>query len=406
MSHLLLKPTVQSVSEKKASGKGAKYGQAREQRPRCATAATTRRPGPSDFGEASANLVTEATAKQKFMSMSWSSARIAEQPPATKPARLVERVRDVMRLKHYSIRTERSYWGWIERFIRFHGMRHPNEMGEVEVTTFLTSLARDGNVSASTQNQALSALLFLYKEVLKQEFGWLEDVERARKPTRIPVVLTPDEVNKVFRRLHGTPKLMAGLLYGSGLRLMECVRLRVKDIDFGYLRITVRDGKGAKDRVTMLPVKLAEPLRQHLIKVQVQHRQDLSDGFGAVYLPEALARKYPKAAREWYWQYVFPSSRLSLDPRASDGVLRRHHVDESSLQQAVKRAVRESGIAKPASCHTLRHSFATHLLQNGYDIRTVQELLGHKDVSTTMIYTHVSGSPGVGVRSPIDVRER
>jgi integron integrase len=320
------------------------------------------------------------------------------------PPRLVERVRNVMRLKHYSLRTERAYWNWIERFIRFHGMRHPGEMGEGEVTAFLTSLAREGNVAASTQNQALSALLFLYKEVLKQEFGWLGDVERARKPARLPVVLTRDEVKKIFHSLHGTPRLMAGLLYGSGLRLMECVRLRVKDIDFGYLRITVRDGKGAKDRITMLPVKLAEPLRQHLIKVQVQHGQDLEEGFGVVYLPDALARKYPKAAREWCWQYVFPSPRLSLDPRGKDGAgQQRHHMDESSLQQAVKKAVRESRIAKPASCHTLRHSFATHLLENGYDIRTVQELLGHKDVSTTMIYTHVLGTPGIGVRSPIDL---
>jgi integron integrase len=321
------------------------------------------------------------------------------------PPRLVERVRNVMRLKHYSLRTERAYWNWIERFIRFHGMRHPGEMGEGEVTAFLTSLAREGNVAASTQNQALSALLFLYKEVLKQEFGWLEDVERARKPARLPVVLTREEVKKIFHFLHGTPRLMAALLYGSGLRLMECVRLRVKDVDFGYLRIMVRDGKGGKDRITMLPVKLAEPLRQHLIKVQVQHEQDLEEGFGAVYLPDALARKYPKAAREWCWQYVFPSPRLSVDPRGMDGAApQRHHIDESSLQQAVKKAVRESGIAKPASCHTLRHSFATHLLENGYDIRTVQELLGHKDVSTTMIYTHVLSEPGIGVRSPLDYR--
>jgi integron integrase len=318
------------------------------------------------------------------------------------PLRLVEQVRNLMRLKHYSLRTERTYWNWIERFIRFHGMRHPASMGEAEVTAFLTSLARDGNVAASTQNQALSALLFLYKAVLKQDFGWLEDVERARKPARLPVVLTRDEVKKIFGNLHGTPRLMAGLLYGSGLRLMECVRLRVKDIDFGYLRITVRDGKGAKDRITMLPVKLAEQLRQHLIKAQVQHEQDLAEGLGAVYLPEALARKYPRAAREWCWQYAFPSSRLSVDPRGNDGLQRRHHVDESWLQQAVKKAVRESGIEKPASCHTLRHSFATHLLENGYDIRTVQELLGHKDVSTTMIYTHVLNTPGIGVRSPLD----
>jgi integron integrase len=307
-----------------------------------------------------------------------------------------------MRLKHYSLRTERTYWNWIERFIRFHGLRHPNEMGEGEVTAFLTSLARDGNVAASTQNQALSALLFLYKEVLKREFGWLGEVERARKPARLPVVLTRDEVKKIFGYLHGTPRLMTGLLYGSGLRLMECVRLRVKDIDFGYLRITVRDGKGAKDRITMLPVKLAEPLRQQLVKVQAQHGQDLAEGLGAIYLPEALARKYPKAAREWCWQYTFPSNRLSVDPRGNDGLQRRHHVDETWLQQAVKKAVLESGIAKPASCHTLRHSFATHLLENGYDIRTVQELLGHKDVSTTMIYTHVLNQPGIGVRSPME----
>ncbi len=327
------------------------------------------------------------------------------QPVEGKPKKLLEQVRDVMRLKHYSIRTERTYWEWIERFIRFHNKRHPREMSEVEVVAFLTHLAREGQVAASTQNQALSALLFLYKEVLKQDIGWLEGVERAKKPMRLPVVLTRDEVHRLFRELEGTPRLMAGLLYGSGLRLMECVRLRVKDIDFGYARVTVRDGKGAKDRVTMLPVNLAQPLQRHLKRIAWQHAQDLADGGGEVYLPHALARKYPKAAGEWAWQYVFPFSRLSLDPRA-EGVSkprrRRHHVDESSLQQAVKKAVRLSGIGKPASCHTLRHSFATHLLENGYDIRTVQELLGHKDVSTTMIYTHVLNKPGLGVKSPLD----
>jgi integron integrase len=312
----------------------------------------------------------------------------------------MDQVRDVLRLKHYSLRTERSYCDWIERFIRFHQLRHPKEMGEAEVSSFLTQLARDGNVAAATQNQALSALLFLYKHVLKQEIGWLDNVERAKRPARLPVVLTRDEVHKIFAHLHGMPRLMAGLLYGSGLRLMECVRLRVKDIDFGYARITVREGKGGKDRVTMLPVNLAPGLQRHLQKVKAQHEQDIEDGFGDVYLPDALRRKFPNAAREWSWQYVFPSSRISLDPRTA--TRRRHHVDENVLQVAIKKAVRAAGLNKPATCHTLRHSFATHLLENGYDIRTVQELLGHKDVSTTMIYTHVLNKPGVGVKSPLD----
>jgi integron integrase len=319
---------------------------------------------------------------------------------ADKPKKLMDQVRDVLRLKHYSLRTERSYCDWIERFIRFHHLRHPKEMGEVEVSSFLTQLARDGRVAAATQNQALSALLFLYKHVLKQEIGWLDNVERAKRPARVPVVLTRDEVHKIFAHLHGMPRLMAGLLYGSGLRLMECVRLRVKDIDFGYARITVREGKGGKDRVTMLPVNLAAGLQRHLQKVKAQHEQDIDDGFGHVHLPDALTRKFPSAAREWGWQYVFPSSRISLDPRTT--IRRRHHVDENVLQVALKKAVRAAGINKPASCHTLRHSFATHLLENGYDIRTVQELLGHKDVSTTMIYTHVLSKPGLGVKSPLD----
>ncbi len=252
--------------------------------------------------------------------------------------KLLDRVRDVTRLKHYSLRTERTYCDWIERFIRFHGMRHPAEMAEPEVGEFLTDLARVGNVSASTQNQALSALLFLYKEVLKQEIGWLKQVERAKKPARLPVVLSRDEVHKIFAHLHGTARLMAGLLYGSGLRLMECVRLRVKDADFAYARITVRDTKGGRDRVTMLPVNLTAPLQRHLQKVKAQHEQDLADGFGEVWLPDALARKYPNAAREWSWQFVFPSSRISVDPRSP--AKRRHHINESALQQAVKKAVR------------------------------------------------------------------
>ena len=326
---------------------------------------------------------------------------LAPQAVAGKPKKkLLDQVRDVMRLKHYSLRTERTYCDWIARFIRFHQMRHPGEMREAEMSEFLTHLARSENVSASTQNQALSALLFLYKEVLKQEIGWLQNVERAKKSARLPIVLTRDEVHKLFSHLRGTARLMAGLLYGSGLRLMECVRLRVKDVDFGYARITVRDTKSGRDRVTPLPVNLAAPLQLHLSKVKVQHEQDLADGFGEVWLPDALARKYPRAAREWSWQFVFPSSRISIDPRTQ--VKRRHHIDESSLQQAVKMAVRSAGLTKPASCHTLRHCFATHLLENGYDIRTVQELLGHKDVSTTMIYTHVLNKPGIGVKSPLD----
>ncbi len=326
-------------------------------------------------------------------------------PAARKEKKLLDQMRDVMRLKHYSIRTERSYCDWVERFIRYHHLRHPREMREAEVTDFLTHLARDGRVAASTQNQALSALLFLYKEVLKEEIGWLGNVERATKPTRLPVVLTRDEVHRLFAHLNGTTRLMAGLLYGSGLRLMECVRLRVKDVDFAYARITVRDGKGAKDRVTMLPVNLAASLERHLVKVKAQFEQDLEDGVAGVHLPHALARKYPNAEREWGWQWVFPSSRLSCDPRLEaeqDRKKRRHHLEESALQSAMKRAVRLAGINKPATCHTLRHSFATHLLENGYDIRTVQELLGHKDVSTTMVYTHVLNKPGIGVRSPLD----
>jgi integron integrase len=301
--------------------------------------------------------------------------------PQQNKSKLLDQVRDVIRLKHYSIRTEQSYIDWIRRFILFHGKRHPRDMTEAEVSSFLTHLAREGGVAASTQNQALSALLFLYKEVLKQEIGWLENVERAKKPARLPVVLTRQEVRRIFIHLHGTPRLMAGLLYGSGLRLMECVRLRVKDVDFAYARITVRDAKGGKDRITMLPLNLAAGLQRHLQKVKAQHEQDQVEGLGEVHLPFALARKYSSAAREWSWQYVFPSSRISIDPRS--GRQQRHHIAEGVLQAAVKNAVRGAGISKPATCHTLRHSFATHLLERGYDIRTVQELLGHKDVSTT-----------------------
>lgn len=324
---------------------------------------------------------------------------VASHSAQNKP-KLLDQVRDVIRLKHYSIRTEQAYTDWIKRFILFHGKRHPAEMAEAEVTAFLTHLARVGNVAASTQNQALSALLFLYKEVLKTEIGWLGKVERATKPPKLPVVLTRNEVKQLFTHLKGIEKLMAGLLYGSGLRLMECLRLRVKDIDFAYARITVRDAKGGKDRVTMLPVNLASALQRHVAKMKIQHEQDLADGYGTVYLPFALSRKYPNAEREWPWQYVFQSTRLSVDPRSHKK--QRHHMAENLLQGAMRHAVSAAGISKPASCHSLRHSFATHLLERGYDIRTVQELLGHKDVSTTMIYTHVLNRPGLGVKSPLD----
>lgn len=319
---------------------------------------------------------------------------------APRNPKLMDRVRDAIRLKHYSIRTEKIYCDWIRRFILFHHKRHPQEMAEAEVTEFLSYLAREGRVASSTQNQALSALLFLYKEVLQQEIGWLNQVERAKRPTKLPVVLSRTEVEQVLNRMSGTPKLMASLLYGSGLRLMECVRLRVKDIDFAYAQITVRDAKGGKDRRTMLPLDLTKPLQAHLAKAKAQHDQDLEDGFGSVFLPFALERKYPNGAREWPWQYVFASSRLAVDPRS--GYKRRHHMAEGLLQNALKEAVRGAGLSKPATCHSLRHSFATHLLENGYDIRTVQELLGHKDVSTTMIYTHVLNKPGIGVKSPLD----
>ena len=325
---------------------------------------------------------------------------ILDVPSAGHKPKLLDQVRDVIRRKHYSIRTEQAYVDWIKRFIIYHKKRHPVDMAEEQVAQFLTHLARNLNVAASTQNQALSALLFLYKEVLKREIGWLEKVERAKKQAKLPVVLTRSEVKEIFAHLHGTPKLMAGLLYGSGLRLMECVRLRVKDIDFALAQITVRDAKGGKDRVTMLPLNLSEPLGRHLLRTKAQHEQDLEDGFGTVHLPFALSRKSPNAAREWAWQYVFPSSRIAVDPRS--GKRQRHHVAEGILQSAIKKAVDASGIVKRANCHSLRHSFATHLLTKGYDIRTVQELLGHKDVSTTMIYTHVLNKPGLGVKSPLD----
>lgn len=314
--------------------------------------------------------------------------------------RLLDQVRDKLRLKHYSYRTEQSYIAWMKRFIFFHNKQHPDTMGEKEIEAFLTHLAVNRNVSASTQNQALCALLFLYKEVLGRELSWLDSMQRAKRPARLPVVLTTLEVQKLLNQLQGRSWLMASLLYGSGLRLMECARLRVKDVEFSRHEIIVRGGKGDKDRITMLPAALIAPLQLHLEKVKVLHIQDLAEGFGDVALPFALAQKYPNAGEEWGWQYIFPASKRSIDPYS--GKERRHHIDEQTLQRAVKQAIKSADIHKPASSHTLRHGFATHLLQTGYDIRTVQELLGHKDVSTTMIYTHVLNKGGKGVISPLD----
>ena len=314
--------------------------------------------------------------------------------------KLLDRVRERIRVKHYSLRTEDAYLHWIRRFIFFHGKRHPREMGGPEVEAFLSHLATEGRVAASTQNQALSALLFLYREVLQFELPWLDGVVRAKRSQRVPVVLTENEVRALLARLDGTKWLVASLLYGTGMRLLEGLRLRVKDVDFERREITVRDGKGAKDRRTMLSERLLDPLRTHLAKVRALHEQDLAEGFGDVYLPFALARKYPKAGRSWPWQYVFASGGRSADPL--DGVIRRHHLDEKIIQRAVSAAGRAAGIAKPVSPHVLRHSFATHVLAAGYDIRTVQELLGHSDVSTTMIYTHVLNKAGRGVTSPLD----
>lgn len=314
--------------------------------------------------------------------------------------RLLDEMRARMHRLGLSLRTEEAYVGWVRRFILANGKRHPREMGAPEVEAFLTGLATHGQVAASTQNQALAALLFLYREVLGIELPWLDNIRRAKKPERLPTVLTREEVAGMLGQMSGVTWLMAGLLYGAGLRLMECVRLRVQDVDFARREIVVRQGKGGKDRRTMLPVLVAEALQGQLAEARRLHERDLAAGSGAVWLPHALELKYPNAAREWVWQYVFPASTRSLDPR--NGVERRHHLDETVLQRAVKAAVRRAGIAKPATCHTLRHSFATHLLEAGSDIRTVQELLGHKDVSTTQIYTHVLNRGGHGVLSPLD----
>lgn len=319
--------------------------------------------------------------------------------PAARP-RLLDALRDRARRLGLALRTEDAYAGWVRRFVLANGKRHPREMGAHEVEAFLTGLATRDRVAASTQNQALSALLFLYREVLGQELPWMENIRRAKKPERLPTVLSREEVGALLSEMSGVTWLMAALLYGAGLRLMECVRLRVQDVDFVRREITVRHGKGGKDRRTMLPAMVADALQAQLEEAGRVHERDLAAGFGAVWLPHALERKYPNAARERAWQYVFPASVRSVDARS--GVVRRHHLDETVLQRAVKRAVRRAGIVKPATCHTLRHSFATHLLESGYDIRTVQELLGHADVSTTQIYTHVLNRGGHGVASPLD----
>jgi integron integrase len=317
------------------------------------------------------------------------------------PLRLLDRVREAVRARHYSLRTEEAYVAWTRRYVLFHKKRHPQEMGEAEINAFLSDLAVRLHVSASTQNQALSALLFLYRHVLQAPVGSLDGVVRAERPKRLPAVLTRSEVRNVLARMNGTPKIIATLLYGSGMRLLECLRLRVKDLEFAAGRIVVRDAKSRKDRRVPLPERIRPALVTWLSRVKAMHQRDLVDGFGSVWLPEALARKYPACESAWGWQWVFPAASRSVDPRAQ--VERRHHLHESVLQRAVRQAVRELEIRKPVNCHTFRHSFATHLLEQGYDIRTIQELLGHSDVRTTMIYTHVlNRSGGRGIQSPAD----
>jgi integron integrase len=315
--------------------------------------------------------------------------------------KLLDQVRDAIRTRHYSRRTEKTYVGWIKRYIYFHDKRHPKNMGRSEIEAFLTHLAVNRNVAASTQNQAFNALLFLYKEVLELEFDEIKGVVRAKKPQKLPVVFAKSEVRAILDHLENDKWLIGHLLYGAGLRLMECLRLRVKDIDLSYKQITVRSGKGGKDRVTMLPEIVIPELNRHLRKVKIIHERDIEAGFGTVHLPYALERKYKHANQSWAWQFVFPATRRAIDPISK--VERRHHIHESAIQKAVKQALRRARITKAGNCHALRHSFATHLIEAGYDIRTVQDLLGHKDVSTTMIYTHVLNKGGRGVQSPGDM---
>lgn len=328
------------------------------------------------------------------------SARNVGYAPDDRSPRLIDAVRARLRMRHYSLRTEQVYVGWILRFIRFHGRRHPREMGAPEVEAFLSSLAVEGRVAASTQNQALSALLFLYREVLDIELPWMADVVRAKRPRRLPTVLSEDEVARLLAQMDGRAWLVASLLYGTGMRLLEGLRLRVQDLDLVRREIVVRDGKGGRDRRTMLPTSLVEPLQRELLRTRMLHDADLAAGFGRVWLPYALERKLPNAAAAWGWQYVFPAPRRSTDPR--DGVERRHHLDDGMLSRALKAACTRAGLAKRVSAHTLRHSFATHLIERGQDIRTVQELLGHKDIATTQIYVHVLGRGANAVASPLD----
>jgi integron integrase len=313
---------------------------------------------------------------------------------------LFDVLREAIRIRHYSLRTEDTYVDWVRRFILFHGKRHPRELGAPEVRAFLSHLAVERQVAASTQNQAKAALIFLYKEVLAVDLPWLGEIVHAKRQPRLPVVLTPGEVRVLMDQMEGVMGLVARLLYGTGMRLMEVLRLRVKDLDFVGRELVVREGKGGKDRVTVLPARLVAPLRAHLERVQALHASDLAEGFGEVLLPDALASKYRAAALQWGWQWVFPSALRSVDPRT--GVIRRHHLHAESVQKAVRLAARTGELAKPVTPHVLRHSFATHLLAAGHDIRTVQELLGHKDVETTMIYTHVLNRGGRGVMSPLD----
>jgi integron integrase len=349
----------------------------------------TRRPNPDSVPSATQGLSPRFAVEVKL------PASAAKSPPP-----LLEQLREAIRMRHYSIRTEDVYVDWVRRFIVFNGKRHPRTLGAPEVAAFLTHLAVDRNVAPSTQNQAKSAILFLYRVVLNAQLPWLDEIVAAKAPRRLPVVLTPGEVGRLLQELNGTMGLLASLLYGTGMRVLEGLRLRVKDLGFERREIIVRDGKGGKDRVTVLPENLILPLQQQLSQARALHDRDLADGLGAVWLPHALDVKYPSAPRAWGWQWVFPSAVRAVDPRS--GATRRHHLNEASVQKAVALAARRARIDKPCSPHVLRHSFATHLLQSGYDIRTVQELLGHSDVSTTMIYTHVLNRGGRGVRSPLD----